>query len=258
VSGKPFFIISDLHLGAVPETTERAFLDFLAYTQRNASGLLINGDLFDVWVEYRSVVPRRYVRVLYRLTEVVEGGLPVFFVGGNHDAVEWAGDVLSKDVGLTLLQDPVTMDLAGRRTLIVHGDAVGPGDLGYRILRRTLRSRAVIAAARTLHPDWLDRITRASSKTKNKVAQTAPAAGGLKHSGPRIEAWARDQLLTDQSLDLVVAGHAHQPAKVEVTPGRYYVNSGDWIHHWTYVSLSVEGGPPRVLRWPTQEELFPT
>ncbi|MDQ3309131.1 MAG: UDP-2,3-diacylglucosamine diphosphatase, partial [Gemmatimonadota bacterium] len=71
MSGKPFFIISDLHLGAVPETTERAFLDFLAYTQRNASGLLINGDLFDVWVEYRSVVPRRYVRVLYRLTEVV-------------------------------------------------------------------------------------------------------------------------------------------------------------------------------------------
>lgn len=257
MTDKPFFVVSDLHLGAVPDSTEHAFHDFLDYARRSASGLLINGDLFDVWLEYRTVVPRRYVRVLCRLTDAVEAGLPIFFIGGNHDAVEWAGEVLSKDVGLTLLNDPVTMDLAGRRTLVVHGDGVGGGDLGYRILRRTLRNRAVIAAARTLHPDWLDRITGASSKTRDKLAEGAPGPGGPKHRAPLIEAWAREQLLADQALDLVLAAHAHEPAKVEVSPGRYYVNSGDWIHHWSYVSLPVEGGPPRLLRWPTHEELFP-
>jgi UDP-2,3-diacylglucosamine hydrolase len=254
VSDKPFLVVSDLHLGAVPSSTERAFRDFLGYAADEAAGLLINGDLFDAWLEYRTVVPRKHVRVLARLAEVVESGLPVYFVGGNHDAVQWAGDVLRHDVGMTMLVDPVIMDLAGRRTLIVHGDGVGEGDRGYTVFRSVLRNRGVIAAVRALHPDLFARIVGRASRTEDKLAKGSPAAGsGPKHRAPYIEAWAREQLLADPSLDLVLAGHAHVPAVVEVSPGRFYVNSGDWITHFSYVVIPARSGSPELRCWPVHE-----
>jgi UDP-2,3-diacylglucosamine hydrolase len=249
MSEKPFLIISDLHLGAVPESTERAFWDFLAHAATESSGLLINGDLFDVWVTYRSVVPRRHVRTLARLTDVVETGVPVYFVGGNHDAVEWGGEVLRDDVGMVLLQDPIEMDLAGRRALITHGDMVDKSDRGYRLLRSVLRNRAFISVARGLHPDWLHRMAGGASVTGNKVNRAASGHAGFKrHAGP-IEAWAREELRAKPHLDLIVAGHAHVPVNLEVEPGRYYLNAGDWIEHFTYIALPPEQGSPQLLRW---------
>src|SRR5262245_53092277 len=91
---KPSLIVSDVHLGAVPDTTERAFLDFLAFAATEANVLVINGDLFDVWYAHRHWVPRRHVRVLARLADVADAGVRVCFVGGNRDAVEWGGEVL--------------------------------------------------------------------------------------------------------------------------------------------------------------------
>lgn len=122
---KPFIVVSDTHLGAVPPATERRFREFLDYAASEASGLLINGDLFEFGIAYRSVVLREHVRVLAKLADVVESGLPVYFVPGNHDYLEWYGNILRDDVGLTLLPDPVVMEIAGRRALITHGDTVG-------------------------------------------------------------------------------------------------------------------------------------
>ncbi|CAN5668179.1 hypothetical protein BH23GEM7_BH23GEM7_11760 [soil metagenome] len=80
---------------------------------------------------------------------------------------------------------------------------------------------------RALHPDLFARIAGWASKTEDKVAPGAPAeSGGPKHRAPFIEAWAREQLLADPTLDLVLAGHAHVPTRVKVAPGRYYVNAG--------------------------------
>lgn len=253
MSDKPFLIVSDLHLGAVPESTERAFWAFLNHAMAEASGLLINGDLFDVWVTYRSVVPRRHVRTLAKLADAVEAGLPIYFVGGNHDALEWGGDVLRDDIGMTLLRDPVEISLAGRRALIAHGDAVGEGDRGYRVLRTVLRSPAFVGAARALHPDWLNRMAGGASTTDEKVARPAAGhGGGSKHRADHIEAWARQELREKPHLDLVVAGHGHVPANIEVESGRYYVNAGDWITHYTYIALPVEE-PPELRRWSDHE-----
>src|SRR5690606_25210656 len=83
--GKPFLVVSDVHLGAVPASTEASFRRFLDYARENASGLLINGDLFEFGVAYRSVIPSKHYRVLAKLADLVDAGVPVYFTGGNHD-----------------------------------------------------------------------------------------------------------------------------------------------------------------------------
>lgn len=242
---KPFIIVSDIHLGAVPATTERAFRDFLRTQRGRLSGLLINGDLFDFWFEYRTVVPARHYRVLAELAEVVESGVPVSFIGGNHDA--WGGRFLREEVGVEVLDGPVRRVIAGRQALIVHGDGVGTGDASYRILRRLLRSRLTVAAFRSLHPDWGDRIAQMASSTGSKVGR--PDEGGAGRAR-FIARWAEECLASDPRLELVVAGHAHLPEVTEVFPGRFYVNAGDWINHHSYLALPPGGGAPELHRWP--------
>lgn len=245
-SDRPFLVVSDTHLGAVPDSTERAFRSFLEQEASRASGLLINGDLFDFWFEYRTVIPRRHYRVLATLAALVEGGVPVWFVGGNHDA--WGGHFLEEDVGITVLAGPVTMDLAGRRTLIAHGDGVGAGDLGYRALKRVIRHPATVGAFRLLHPDWGAWMAEHVSTTHDKAHPIDP--GALSRAEP-IRLWAREQLRQDPSLKLVLAGHSHVPEIEEVAPGRYYVNSGDWVRHSSYLVLPPDGSAPSLRSWPT-------
>lgn len=247
---KPLLVISDVHLGAVPAQTERQFRAFLRYARDAASGLLINGDLFDFYFEYRSVVPRRHFRVLSALADLTEAGLPVWFVGGNHDA--WTGDFLSDDVGLRVIEGPAILELAGRRCLVAHGDGVGSGDFKYRALRKVIRHPLTVAAFRQLHPDWGHRIAGAVSTTDDKARLNDPASAS--RSEP-IHAWACRRLKEDPSLDLVLAGHCHTPTVVEVEPRRFYVNSGDWIEHFSYVELPPERiAEPRLHRWAAERD----
>ena len=244
MSDRPLLIVSDIHLGAVPPETERSFRRFLGFAREAASGLLINGDLFDFWFEYRSVIPRDHYRVLASLAEVVEAGVPVWFVGGNHDA--WGGSFLRDEVGMSLLVGPLVMDLAGRRTLIAHGDGVGRGDYKYRALKACIRNPLVVGAFRQLHPDWGAWIAGRVSTTEGKAEfSDVRAAGRARY----IRDWAIGELERDPGIELVVAGHAHLPALEEGAPGRYYANSGDWIFRQSYLELPAGGGPPRLREW---------
>lgn len=241
---KPFLIVSDIHLGAVPDSTERRFRDFLALAGSSASGLLINGDLFDFWFEYASVVPREHYRVLAALRDLIEAGVPIWFVGGNHDG--WGGSFLTDEVGLTLLDGPVEMDLGGRRALVAHGDAVGEGDLRYRALKRVIRHPLAVGAFRLLHPDLGARLANRASTTEHKAGGDL----GGKHRAESIREWAVSELEARPELELVVAGHAHVPELLEVSPGRFYVNAGDWVTNYTYVELRAAGEAPRIATWP--------
>ncbi len=139
MSEKPIHFASDVHLGAVPTETEQAFVRWLVHTADCASELILNGDLFDFWFEYGSVIPGGHTRTLGALADLVDGGLPVTLMGGNHDW--WGGKFLTDDIGLTFQKGPVVRNLAGLRTFIAHGDGLGRGDLPYRILKAGLQSR---------------------------------------------------------------------------------------------------------------------
>ena len=116
---RPVLAVSDVHLGRATRERSAAFRAFLSYAREAASGLLLAGDIFDFYFEWRSVVMAEHVRVLAALADVVEAGVPVWFLGGNHDS--WVGPVLCRDVGLRCLPEPARLVLAGRRCLAVHG-----------------------------------------------------------------------------------------------------------------------------------------
>jgi UDP-2,3-diacylglucosamine hydrolase len=248
---KPFLVVSDLHLGAVSSEVEQAFRDFLRYAAAEASGLLINGDLFDVWLATRHFVVRDHVRVLAGIADVVDAGVPVYFVGGNHDALEFGGHLLRDDLGVTILDEPARLKLGQYNALVIHGDGVQPGRTGYHKRHPVLRSRSFRwIAQRLVH---LDRIYDAVAKWSETPALVGRHRRredmGPKRSAPGIEAWAKEALRTSLDVDIVLAGHSHLPALVEVEPRRYYMNTGDWISHMTFGVLPVIG-LPELRRWP--------
>ncbi|HEX6941160.1 MAG TPA: UDP-2,3-diacylglucosamine diphosphatase [Longimicrobiales bacterium] len=242
---RPDYIASDVHLGAVPRETETAFLRFLGHVGAHGRSLLLVGDLFDFWFEYGPVVPGRHFRVLAALRELVDAGIPVTLMGGNHDA--WGGRFLRDEVGVAFHAEMQTMELGGRRALVAHGDGVGRGDLKYRALKAVLRSRPAILGFRLLHPELGVRLARAVSSTEHKVESDDAARGRAAH----IAEWARLRLRAEPDLGLVVCGHAHVPSIEEVEPGRFYVNSGDWLKHDSYVTVSP-GEAPALHRWERQ------
>lgn len=232
------YIVSDTHLGAVPQATERAFIQFLRDITPDAKSLLINGDLFDFWFEWGvDVIPSEHYRVLAAIADLVDAGVPVTMLGGNHDA--WGGRFLREQVGLTLHDGIVRMEFAGKPALVAHGDGLGKGDVKYRVLKKVLRSKPLVWGFRAIHPEIGIRIARGVSSSEEK----AHSDGSSKARAAFLEQWAREQFAVDASLGYVMCGHSHVPALLEILPGKFYINSGDWIRHRTYVTIDESGSP---------------
>ena len=240
---RPVYLASDVHFGSVPAERERAFLSWLDHAGAAASQIVLNGDLFDFWFEYRSGIPRGYDDVLGALRAVVDTGVPVTLMGGNHDW--WGGRYLREQVGVEFLQDPVVRSYAGLRTFLAHGDGLGKGDLGYLALRLLLRGRLTRLAFSLLTPDMGDRIAGRVSKTEHRWGE--PTLDD-KARATALEAWAVGKLEAEPELDLVVLGHTHVPLLRQVGDARWYLNAGDWVYHTSYAVLE-EGQPPRLLTW---------
>jgi UDP-2,3-diacylglucosamine hydrolase len=245
---RPIYLSGDIHLGAVSRERENSFLRWLDHAGARAECVILNGDLFDFWFEYGSVIPRGHTRVLGALAALVDGGVPVVMVGGNHDW--WGGSYLEEEVGVTFLRKPTVVSLAGHRTFLAHGDGLGRGDMGYRMLRLILRSGPTRWAFRWIHPDVGARLARAVSKTDHRATTTPDKkerARALEGSRA-LEGWGVAKLRSDPTLDLVILGHTHIPKMTEVGPQRWYINAGDWVAHHSYLVLE-KGADPRLLEW---------
>lgn len=240
---KPVFITSDVHLGATPPAHRRAFLSWLDHAAEAASWIIVNGDLFDFWFEYRWGVTRGYEDVLTKLRDIIGHGIPVTLVGGNHDW--WGGAYLRDEVGVEFLHEPVVREIAGRCAFLAHGDGLGNGDLTYRALKRVLRAPTTCFAFGLLPMSVGDRLAAAVSSTRDRWNQWGEAH---QQRSAAIEEWAVERLHADRELEMVLLGHTHLPVVREVAPGQWYVNSGDWVFHQSYLTLH-EGEPPRVRDW---------
>ena len=236
-------VASDAHLGSTSPEQSGAFLTWLAQASDATDHIVLNGDVFDFWFEYAWGTTRGHEVALAELRVIVDGGTRVTIMGGNHDW--WGGRYLREEVGVEFLQDPIVTDLAGHRTWLGHGDGLGRGDLGYRVMRPVLRGRFTRWAFGSLPPAVGDRIARGVSKTEERWRPPGPAEEA---SAARLRGWALDHLERSRDIDLILLGHCHIPSVDEPEPGRWYINSGDWVYHRSYVVLE-EGREPRLEHW---------
>src|SRR5437899_3319689 len=142
--------MSDAHLGFAKPEVERAVISFFRHVAEQQGSLVINGDLFEFWFEWKTVIPRRGFRAVAALADVVDAGVPVTMIAGNHDC--WGGEVLREDVGVDYKFGPVVTNVSGWRAHIEHGDGLRPAeDKRYRALRVVLRNSLAIKSFRWLH-----------------------------------------------------------------------------------------------------------
>ena len=226
----PSYVISDVHLGHASPETERLLLSFLRALPGRASSLLINGDLFEFWFEWKSVVHRSSVRTLAALMDLRDAGIPVTMLAGNHDC--WGGDVL-RDAGVDFQFGPWTGELGGWRARVEHGDGLRPReDRGYRALRTVLRNRLAIRAFGALHPDWASRLAMGSSNASRTYQP--------RDSGRGLRSVAETTLAADRSLELLVYGHSHVWALERMPSGNVYANAGSWLDTPTFLVVTPE------------------
>jgi UDP-2,3-diacylglucosamine hydrolase len=167
---KKIYFASDNHLGLPDEKQsrerEKFFVTWLEEIRKDAAAIYLLGDLFDFWFEYKTVVPKGFVRVLGKLAELSDAGIPITFFVGNHDL--WMRDYFQKELGVTVHHQPITLTLGTSRFFIGHGDGLGPGDKGYKRMKKLFTHPLSQWLFRWLHPDWGVRLGQYLSK-KNKL-----------------------------------------------------------------------------------------
>ena len=233
----PVYVISDAHLGYATRDAERSLVRFLRHLHGRAGALVINGDLFEFWFEWRRVMPRGTFRVLAALSDLRDAGVPVVMVAGNHDC--WGGEILRDDVGVAYQLDPWEGELAGWRARIDHGDGLRPAeDRRYRMLRRVLRHPLAITLFRWLHPDWGSALA-AGSSAKSRSYQARDGGAGLRLAAER-------HLQARPALELLVYAHSHVGALERLGSG-VFANAGAWLDTPTF--LRVQPDRIELRRW---------
>jgi UDP-2,3-diacylglucosamine hydrolase len=223
----PAYLVSDAHLGAGfirnPEEQSANLDRLFDHVQQNGRSLVLAGDLFDFWYEWRQVIPKRYFHVLYRLRALTDTGVQAHYLAGNHDFR--LHGFLEEEVGLKVALNALSADIGGRAVYIFHGDGILARDHGYRFMKRVFRARWAQRAFSWLHPDLAMCVARGTSITSRTVIKANPDDDG------EYLAFARQKFAEGYSD--VVLGHTHRP--VEHGEGdRMYVNLGDWIQHFSY------------------------
>ncbi len=217
-------VVADAHLGQVPAHVEAAFHAFLEAVPDLGDALLIDGDLFDFWFEWGHVIPRKHFRTAAQLHALRLRGVPITFVGGNHD--RWGGDFLRRDLGIAFHAGEAELELAGRRTFVAHGDGLTEQHWSATLMHRVTRHPITIRTFRMLHPTigfWI------ADKLSGHLADNTKDRAVLDRAAAAQRTWAADLLMRRPELSLVIMAHTHRPVVETLPDGRAYLNPGAFL-----------------------------
>lgn len=231
---KKIFFASDQHFGAPTSEKslprEQKFLRWLNDKESEMGALFILGDLFDFWFEYKTVVPKGFVRILGKLAQLRDSGIPIYFFVGNHDL--WMDDYFITELGIPVFHQPQVFDINGKTFFIGHGDGLGPGDYGYKRMKKVFTNPFSKWLFRWLHPDIGVRLGQYLS-VKNKLISGAEDVTFLGEEKEWLVLYSKRKL-EEQHYDYFIFGHRHLPMNIEVGKNSRYINLGDWINYFTY------------------------
>lgn len=255
-SRSKIYFLSDFHLGAPDHARslerEKLIVQFLDKIKEEASEIFVVGDMFDFWYEYRQVVPKGYVRLLGKLAELSDAGIPLHFFVGNHDM--WMRDYFQQELRMPVYYEPREFDRQGKKLWIGHGDGLGPGDHGYKRLKKVFRNPACKWLFGILPPvvgmgiaNYMSRRSRAQTGSSEEVF--------LGEDKEWLLIYCRDTL-QKQHFDYFVFGHRHLPIDFMLENNSRYINLGDWIRYNTYAVMengqlelrSYTGEDHRIIR----------
>ncbi|MDG2432887.1 UDP-2,3-diacylglucosamine diphosphatase [Flavobacterium sp.] len=233
-NNKKVYFASDQHFGApTPELSfprEQKFVAWLDEVKQNAEAIFLLGDLFDFWFEYKTVVPKGFVRVLGKLAEIRDSGIPIYFFVDNHDL--WMEDYFQKELNIPVFHDNKEFTFGNKTFLIGHGDGKGPGDKGYKRMKKVFTNPFFKWLFRWMHPDIGVRLAQYLS-VKNKLISGDEDVTFLGEDKEWLILYSKRKLET-KHYNYLIFGHRHLPMKVSVGENAEYVNLGDWITYFTY------------------------
>jgi len=237
-AGKNIYFASDFHLG-IPNyekslAREKKIIRWLESIEKDAAIIYLVGDVFDFWFEYKHVVPKNYVRLLGKLAELTDKGIQIEFFTGNHDM--WAFDYLTKELNIPVHRAPIIRTHQGKQLMIGHGDGLGPGDYGYKFIKKVFANKFCQWLFARLHPNF--GIGMANFWSRKSRAQNPEKEIFTNEQNEWLLTYAREQIILHPELDYFIFGHRHLPLNLPVNNKANYINLGDWFNWCSYAKLS--------------------
>ena len=233
MADKKIYFISDLHLGATYDNQSRAkerrVVDWLQSIEDDVSELYMLGDVLDYWFEYRTVVPRGYIRFFGQLARMVDRGVKITWMIGNHDI--WLFDYLRDDIGITVVDGSLEKELNGLKFYMAHGDGVGRLPLGFRFIRSVFRNRVCQKLYSAIHPRWTIPFAHRWSTHSRLAADCTPPFQG--EDEPLLR-FARAEAEQRPDVNFFVFGHRHLLLDIPLTSSCRFIILGDWLNHFSY------------------------
>lgn len=252
--GKKVYFLSDVHMGSAyhnknvdkqyqmilpsvkikdsyspQHEVERKLCRWLDMAKQDASAIYLLGDIFDYWFEYKTVVPRGFVRFLGKIAEITDMGIEVHFFIGNHDI--WVTDYLQKECGMIVHLQPLVKEIYGKKFFLAHGDGLGDDSTSFKVLRKIFHSKLCRIAYAAIHPRWTVGFAQRWSNHNRDNDEMPPYFGEDKE---HLVLFAKDHLKKAPSLNFFIFGHRHIMLDLMLSSTSRVVILGDWINFFSY------------------------
>lgn len=231
---KKIYFASDFHLGVPTHehsiAREKRIVKWLDEIKQDAEEIYLMGDLFDFWFEYQYTVPKGFVRLLGKMAELADSGIPITLFTGNHDM--WMFDYLPKEIGVTIYREPITRTYNGKKFYLGHGDGLGPGDHGYKFIKRVFANPVCQWLFERLHPNFALRIANYWSH-KSRISNAPKDEQFKGEDGEWLVSYSKD-VLKKEHFDYFIFGHRHLPLDIKLAENSRYVNLGEWVNYESY------------------------
>jgi UDP-2,3-diacylglucosamine hydrolase len=242
---KKLFFASDFHLGAPDgkgsRQTEKKVVAWLDSIKDEAAAIVLAGDIFDFWFEYKNAIPRGFIRLLGKLAEITDAGTPVVFFTGNHDM--WMFDYFPSELNIHIYRKPLKLEINGIKLLVGHGDGLGPGDLKYKILKKIFSNKFCQWAFARLHPNFgigLAKYWSGKSRISNDKINEFDEESDFLVSYCKKHA-------EKEHIDYYIFGHRHMPLEIKINESSIYINLGEWVTGAYYAEF--DGQKVRLLKF---------
>ncbi|MEO6902371.1 MAG: UDP-2,3-diacylglucosamine diphosphatase [Bacteroidia bacterium] len=233
-ANKKIYFASDFHLGvpnyAASMEREKRIVKWLEEIKEDAEEIYLMGDLFDFWFEYKYTVPKGFVRLLGKIAELSDAGIRINLFTGNHDM--WMFDYLPQELGVTLYREPITRIYNNKKFYLGHGDGLGPGDHGYKFIKKIFANKFCQWLFERLHPNFSITIANYWSR-RSRLTQSADDKLFLGEEKEWLVSYSKD-VLKKEHFDYFIFGHRHLPLDLKLGENSQYINLGEWVNYSSY------------------------